>query len=58
MVNHRPDGKLLYLDGKCINCDNDKKKGLEYCKGCCYYDTDFNYPDLSKKGEVNAETKK
>jgi hypothetical protein len=41
---HRP---IKSYHGGCLGCYSQDLNGLEVCKGCQYYDTDWSKPDLS-----------
>lgn len=35
--------------GGCIGCTQQQINGVEFCKGCQYYQADWNLPDLSNR---------
>jgi hypothetical protein len=41
---HRP---IKSYHGGCLRCYSQDINGLEVCRGCQYYDTDWSKPDLS-----------
>lgn len=41
--------KQIIYHGGCIDCKSQEKFGRKRCKGCSYYNNDYNLPDLFMK---------
>ncbi len=37
--------------GGCIDCTMQDSKGLGYCVGCCYFDANWNLPNLNDSAQ-------
>lgn len=35
--------------GGCLTCETQKRHGILRCEGCCFFDQDWNMPDLRKQ---------
>ena len=47
-------GQIIFHGG-CIGCRTQKKKGVDNCRLCQYFDADWSLPDLSDRPKSKAD---
>lgn len=49
---------IYMFHGGCAGCTQQEINGVDFCAGCCFFDADWNLPDLNNRPLTPTEIKR